>query len=244
VSNKAIIAILSKTRPIARMLFSLSISFPPPGLCERRDRGIARRGIAVRRPAVPCKLPSGSDWLHEIKHDGFRIIACKTGAQVRLYSRPGNDLTRRFPLIVETMARLRSRSCIIDGEAVACDDDGVASFDLLRHHRANDKIFPYAFNLIELNARTCGSQNKIIIYWPKADGIEFPIADGRVRRAMLEPGARVPPRCLEAVRSRLRAAQVVQVGRYVHSNRLLVAKHAHVQSSAHPFPCLIELSCS
>jgi len=39
-------------------------------------------------------------WLHEIKHDGFRIIARKTGAQVRLYSRPGNDFTRRFPLIV------------------------------------------------------------------------------------------------------------------------------------------------
>jgi hypothetical protein len=46
---------------------------------------------------------------------------------VRLYSRPGNDLTRRFPLIVETLARLSSRSCIIDGEAVACDDNGVAS---------------------------------------------------------------------------------------------------------------------
>jgi bifunctional non-homologous end joining protein LigD len=50
------------------------------------------------------------------------VIARKTGAQVRLYSRPGNDLTYRFPLIVETLARLQSRSCIIDGEAVACDD--------------------------------------------------------------------------------------------------------------------------
>jgi ATP-dependent DNA ligase len=48
-------------------------------------------------------VPSGSQWLHEIKHDGFRIIARKTGAQVRLYSRSGNDLTRRFPLIVETV---------------------------------------------------------------------------------------------------------------------------------------------
>jgi len=38
-----------------------------------------------------------------------------------------------------------------DGEAVACDDNGVASFDLVRHHRANDKIFLYAFDLIELN---------------------------------------------------------------------------------------------
>jgi ATP dependent DNA ligase domain len=64
-------------------------------------------------PCLPTrtdKLPSGSEWLHEIKHDGFRAIARKKGAQVRLYSRPGNDLTYRFPLIVETLTRLRSRS--------------------------------------------------------------------------------------------------------------------------------------
>ena len=71
---------------------------------------------------------------------------------MRLYSRPGNDLTYRFPLIVDALSRLRSRSCIIDGEAVACDDNGVASFDLIRYQRANDKIFLYAFDLIELNS--------------------------------------------------------------------------------------------
>src|SRR5262245_31528416 len=60
-------------------------------------------------------------------------------------------LTRRFPLIVEILARLRSRSCVIDGEAVGCDDNGVASFDLVRHHRANERIFLYAFALIDLN---------------------------------------------------------------------------------------------
>jgi bifunctional non-homologous end joining protein LigD len=70
---------------------------------------------------------------------------------VRLYSRPGNDFAHRLPLIVEALARLRSRSCIIDGEAVPCDDNGIASFDLVRHHRANERIFLYAFDLIELN---------------------------------------------------------------------------------------------
>jgi bifunctional non-homologous end joining protein LigD len=67
--------------------------------------------------------------LAALKHDGFRVIARKDGPRVRLYSRPGNDLTHRFPLIVDALARLRSRSCIIDGEAVACDDNGIASFD-------------------------------------------------------------------------------------------------------------------
>jgi bifunctional non-homologous end joining protein LigD len=70
---------------------------------------------------------------------------------VKLYSRPGNDLTDRFPLIVEALAGLRSRSCIIDGEAVACDDRGIASFDLIRHHRNDDRVFLYGFDLIELN---------------------------------------------------------------------------------------------
>jgi len=63
------------------------------------------------------------------------VIARKDGASVRLYSRPGNNLTRRFPLIVETLARLRPRSCIIDGEAVACGEDGIASFDRIRYPR-------------------------------------------------------------------------------------------------------------
>src|SRR5262245_26440058 len=100
-------------------------------------------------PSPADRPPSGPDWIHEIKHEGFRIIARKKGAQVRLYSRPGNDLTH--PLIVETLARLRSRSCIIDGEAVACDDNGVASFNLIRYRRHDDSTFLYAFDLIELN---------------------------------------------------------------------------------------------
>src|SRR5499427_8104431 len=65
-------------------------------------------------PCLPIKAPqppNGEAWLHEIKHDGFRVIARKDGERVRLYSRHGNDFTRRFPLIVETLARLRSRSC-------------------------------------------------------------------------------------------------------------------------------------
>jgi ATP-dependent DNA ligase len=51
--------------------------------------------------------------LIEIKHDGFRIIVRKSGGQLRLYSRPGLTSRVAFPLIAGTLARLRSRSCII-----------------------------------------------------------------------------------------------------------------------------------
>ena len=91
------------------------------------QRALPARFIAPCLPTKTDKLPSGGDWLHEISMTAFASLPEKNGERVRLYSRPGNDLTRRFPLIVETLARLRSRSCIIDGEAVACDDNGVAS---------------------------------------------------------------------------------------------------------------------
>jgi bifunctional non-homologous end joining protein LigD len=102
-------------------------------------------------PTKTDKLPSGDLWLHEIKHDEFRIIARKDGERVRLYSRPGNDMTRRFPLIVEALACLRSRSCIIDGEAVCCDEDGMPNFDCIRYRRYDASVFLYAFDLIELS---------------------------------------------------------------------------------------------
>jgi hypothetical protein len=70
--------------------------------------------IAPCLPSNAVAPPSGKLWLHEVKHDGFRVIARKAGERVRLYSRPGNDLTYRFPLIVEALAKLRSQSCIIE----------------------------------------------------------------------------------------------------------------------------------
>jgi ATP-dependent DNA ligase len=70
---------------------------------------------------------------------------------VRLYSRPGNSLTERFPLIVEALLGLRSRSCIIDGEAVACDENGMPNFNRLCYRRHDGEVFLYAFDLIELN---------------------------------------------------------------------------------------------
>jgi bifunctional non-homologous end joining protein LigD len=116
-----------------------------------RPRSVPAGFIAPCLPINAPHPPSGEMWLHEIKHDGFRVITRKNGKRVKLYSRPGNDLTYRFPLIVEALATLHSRSCIIDGEAVACGDDGIASFDRIRHHRHDGSVFMWAFDLIELD---------------------------------------------------------------------------------------------
>jgi bifunctional non-homologous end joining protein LigD len=140
-------AALQAWRAVDRIA-SGNLSVPAMSL---RPHALPAGFIAPCLPTSAPQPPSGDGWLHEIKHDGFRVIARKEGKRVMLYSRPGNDLTHRFPLIVEALAELRSRSCIIDGEAVACGDDGVASFDRIRYRHHDADVFLYAFDLIELD---------------------------------------------------------------------------------------------
>jgi hypothetical protein len=109
------------------------------------------------RPIEPClpspaeKPPSGSGWLHEIKHDGFRLMARRDAARVRLLTRNGHDWSYRFPLICDAVKALRVRSCLLDGEAIAFEDDGVASFELLRHRRHDRLVTLCAFDLLEFD---------------------------------------------------------------------------------------------
>ena len=107
--------------------------------------------IAPCLPTAAPQPPSGTEWVHEVKHDGIRLIARKTENGVRLYSGAANDLTQRFPVIAEAVARLRATSCIIDGEAVVCGQDGIAVFDLLRYRRNDFSAFMWAFDLIEMD---------------------------------------------------------------------------------------------
>jgi bifunctional non-homologous end joining protein LigD len=92
-----------------------------------------------------------SGWLHEIKHDGFRMLVRRDAAGVRLFTRNGHDWTGRFPLIARAALALRATSCLIDGEAVACDDNGLPVFNRLRYRRDDGRVFLYAFDLIEFD---------------------------------------------------------------------------------------------
>jgi bifunctional non-homologous end joining protein LigD len=104
-------------------------------------------------PSPAERPPSGAGWVHEIKHDGFRLMARRDGAGVRLITRRGNDWTQRYPLIAAAVEALRVRSCLLDGEAVACGDDGLPAFDRLRYRRADASVFLFAFDLLELDGQ-------------------------------------------------------------------------------------------
>src|SRR6516162_8546071 len=93
------------------------------------DWGLSSR--VCHRP-LRRRLPVG--WLDEIKHDGFRILAPRDSAGVRLITRAGNDFSSRFPFIAMAVSKLPVRSCLIDGEAIVCDENGLAVFDLIRGH--------------------------------------------------------------------------------------------------------------
>ena len=104
-------------------------------------------------PSPAERPPSGPGWVHEIKHDGFRMMVRRDPAGVRLLTRNGHDWTDRYPLIAEAAGALRVRSFLIDGEAVACGDDGLPAFDRLRYRRQDGRVFLYAFDLLELNGQ-------------------------------------------------------------------------------------------
>jgi len=119
-----------------------------------RERAAPRLGIIEPCLPSPAKAPpSGPGWIHEIKHDGFRILARRDSAGVRLITRAGNDFSSRFPFIAMAVAKLPVRSCLIDGEAIVCDVNGLAVFDLIRRHGALASAVLCAFDLLELNGK-------------------------------------------------------------------------------------------
>ena len=109
------------------------------------------RASSNRLPSPADKLLVRRQLIHEIKHDGFRLMARRDPVGIRLITRRGNDWTARYPLVVEAVNHLKVRSCLIDGEVVCCDERGLARFQLLRHRRNEPQAFLYAFDLLELN---------------------------------------------------------------------------------------------
>jgi bifunctional non-homologous end joining protein LigD len=107
-------------------------------------------------PTLAHTVPSGPQWVHEIKHDGYRFICRCDGNQVRVFSRRGNDYTERVPRIAQVLGALHGKSITLDGEGVICDQDGISDFEKLRlalGRNGSRDVFLYAFDLLEFNGR-------------------------------------------------------------------------------------------
>jgi ATP-dependent DNA ligase len=102
-------------------------------------------------PTRSTIVPSGSDWLHEIKYDGYRLRLERDGRGVRLMTRGGYNFADRYPWIVEAARKVRQTRFVIDGEAVVLGVDGVADFDALHSRKHDAEVQLYAFDVLALD---------------------------------------------------------------------------------------------
>jgi bifunctional non-homologous end joining protein LigD len=101
--------------------------------------------------------PVTGDWIYELKFDGIRLVGVKRDEKVSLLSRNENELTERFPETVEAIKALPARECVIDGEAVALDEEGRSSFQLLQAREMEGRknpVYFYAFDLLQLDGKS------------------------------------------------------------------------------------------
>jgi len=100
--------------------------------------------------------PATGGWIYELKFDGIRLIAIKSHEKVSLLSRNQNDLSARFPEIVDAIQNLPVDECVLDGEVVALDEEGRSSFQLLQALEMEGRKSPvyfYAFDLLQLDGK-------------------------------------------------------------------------------------------
>src|SRR5947207_7099069 len=119
----------------------------PPGARRRAMPG----NITPQLATLVDKPPDGSEWLHEIKYDGYRLLARIEKGKARLITRNGLDWTAKFPALARTVAALPVETALIDGELVALAVDGTTSFadlqDRIATGQTDDLVF-FAFDLL------------------------------------------------------------------------------------------------
>jgi bifunctional non-homologous end joining protein LigD len=111
------------------------------------------RFIPPSAPIIRREPPVGPEWIHELKHDGFRAQLHLRAGVALVYGKNGGDLTRRFRAIAAAVEALPHESVILDAELVACDPEGTPNFYAILRG-AKDGCCAYCFDLLELDGRS------------------------------------------------------------------------------------------
>ena len=103
-------------------------------------------------PPMEClpvaKIPEGEAWVYELKLDGYRAQAIRERAGVRLLSRRGKDLTRKYPIVTRDLVDAIAVDTVLDGELVAFDDEGKLSFNALQNAASGTHVVFFAFDIL------------------------------------------------------------------------------------------------
>jgi len=118
-------------------------------MASRVKAGFVEPMLLLRTEQLPDDL---TRWSYQLKLDGYRAIAFKSGGTVRLRSRNDNDFTDRYPTVVRGLAKMPNET-VIDGEVVALDDGGRPSFNALQNFTPGMSIVYYVFDVLMLDGR-------------------------------------------------------------------------------------------
>ncbi len=126
---------------------------PAPAVAGARKAAMPKE-ILPELTTLVDEVPAGDQWLHEIKFDGYRMLAFIDGGRVRMLTRKANDWTDRFSGLVEPLKALPVRQAVLDGEVVIVAPNGTTSFQLLQNvlnnGRQGELVF-YGFDLLYLD---------------------------------------------------------------------------------------------
>jgi ATP-dependent DNA ligase len=111
--------------------------------------------IPPQLPSLTDQPPQGGNWIHEVKHDGYRTMLVIERGTARAYTRNSHDWSDRYPGIIASARKLPCRSAILDGEIIVQDGRGVSDFEALQsalRSKAAHLIF-YTFDLLHLDGK-------------------------------------------------------------------------------------------
>jgi bifunctional non-homologous end joining protein LigD len=140
---------------------TLDSGSPRSGVRNDEVGNLSPQDFGIQLARLYQRAPSGSDWLHEVKYDGYRMLAWRSGKDLQLLSRNRLDWTDRLPRIAEAMRALKCKSCALDGELVVFDAQGHTRFDLLQQEftRAHADAAHYVvFDLLMLDGKDLRDQ--------------------------------------------------------------------------------------
>jgi bifunctional non-homologous end joining protein LigD len=114
------------------------------------------RFVPPQLATLAARAPAGEDWLHEIKFDGYRVLARIAGGAVRLHTRKGLDWTESFGPVASALKPLAARSALLDGEVIVLDEKGRSDFQALQNALSEGRrggLVYQVFDLLELDGR-------------------------------------------------------------------------------------------
>ncbi len=108
----------------------------------------------VQLATLTNKIPSGKNWLYEIKYDGYRMLAYKQNGEIKIFSRNNKDYTNKFKPLIKSLKKIDAQSFVLDGEVVAFDITGKSNFSLLLERmKMGGEISYMLFDILALNGQ-------------------------------------------------------------------------------------------